>query len=1148
MTLFKEHIQIYKRFQSSINLGLDFNSEEKINEYIPTTDICDVLKRYVNVFLGNSRDYATTLVGPYGKGKSFLLLVLSYLIGHKEKDDTFDALIGKINGVDKELYEMIQSFISKDIHLLPVLVNSNYNDLNQAFLLALNEALTREKLTDIIPTTAYEVCLDLIEKWENSPAEQQLALDKCLEINHINLNELRIGLNEYSQKAYKQFEKLYNCVSIGLSFNPLVNNDIVKTYSEVNHKICEKGYSGMFVIFDEFSKFLEGAGSSLMKELKIVQDMAELCARSSVHEQLHMCCVTHKSIDLYSTSNKSVSFKTVEGRFKEIKFNRSLDENYQMIASAIQKTDYDTFIKQYIDDRHDFYENIKKSQPFRNQTSYDVLLEGCFPLNPMTVFSLIQLSEIVAQNERTLFTFISDTDDNSFNSFIQKTEEGTELFNVDKIYDYFSPLLRKEESNNIRNIWYRSESTLSKIEDPQKKKVIKALAVILMINDINRFAPNLENIALSVDLSQVVVNSIVDELLKDHYLRTSQVTNLITFGSTNSRKIEEQINVILKTKSKNLSVESVLEEIDDKKYVLPRKYNEQNKITRFYRNLYLTEEQFMKLISFDTLKENSFCDGLIINVLKKEYSTDQIFARLNEMNDPCVIVKAPANELEPYFFDLVYRYAALKVLKQDRVDDEIISGEVELLLEEVKEDIQQVINQYFYEEYEFHSAITSKKSFNDLLSSIMENVYTKHLVFNYELVNKNTVSTQYQKSVINVMNWLMNGSKETEFNYSETSPEQSIRMAIIDQMTPQEDARQIVDEMKAYIISSEGRKLDVQKMYENYLNPPYGLRKGLIPIFIAMAISELSDNVILYFKDSEIDLNASNINKAVTTKGAYRISIAKGSNGQSSYLKAMLEALDVEQTGNFRNDTKLLCEKYREFFVGLPSIIRYCKSSDNYLNILPEILDYRDQFMSFNLNPYECVYTKALRYFRTDSYQVVEVAMKLFIETWQSYIQDYKDKIVTFLKAKININDETSLRMGMGDAIKNLIGEESVILNETDMRIMDTVSKMSYENFEAIDQLSVAAFNTHIDDWNFDRSDDLVQTLYTFMNRLKVATKVDASSTTLHDIINTSNSFETTPMGELMKNSLETVFDEFGDSVSAEEKVAILAELINKLM
>ena len=164
MTLYKEHIQINKRFQTSINLGLDLNSEEKIHEYIPTTDICDVLKRYIAVMLGNSKDYATTLVGPYGKGKSFLLLVLSYLTGQRRRDDVYEELIMKIKDVDSELYEMIQTLVKKDLRMMIVLVNSNYNDLNQAFLLALNQALTSENMTDIIPTTAFEICLDLIKK------------------------------------------------------------------------------------------------------------------------------------------------------------------------------------------------------------------------------------------------------------------------------------------------------------------------------------------------------------------------------------------------------------------------------------------------------------------------------------------------------------------------------------------------------------------------------------------------------------------------------------------------------------------------------------------------------------------------------------------------------------------------------------------------------------------------------------------------------------------------------------------------------------------------------------------------------------------------------------------------------------------------
>ena len=82
MIMYSKYFEINKNFQSSVNLELDLENEQKIYEYVPTNDICDVLKRYIKAALGKSKDRATTLVGPYGKGKSFLLLILSYNICH----------------------------------------------------------------------------------------------------------------------------------------------------------------------------------------------------------------------------------------------------------------------------------------------------------------------------------------------------------------------------------------------------------------------------------------------------------------------------------------------------------------------------------------------------------------------------------------------------------------------------------------------------------------------------------------------------------------------------------------------------------------------------------------------------------------------------------------------------------------------------------------------------------------------------------------------------------------------------------------------------------------------------------------------------------------------------------------------------------
>ena len=50
---------------------------------------------------------------------------------------------------------------------MPVIISSSYNDLDQAFLVALNEAIKRANLTELIPDTFYSRALENIQSWKN---------------------------------------------------------------------------------------------------------------------------------------------------------------------------------------------------------------------------------------------------------------------------------------------------------------------------------------------------------------------------------------------------------------------------------------------------------------------------------------------------------------------------------------------------------------------------------------------------------------------------------------------------------------------------------------------------------------------------------------------------------------------------------------------------------------------------------------------------------------------------------------------------------------------------------------------------------------------------------------------------------------------
>ena len=195
---YSDLLSINKNFQYSVNIDFDLNDPKKIEQYIPTRDVCDVLKVYVRSLLGYEKDKATTLVGPYGKGKSFLILVLLYIASVKA-NDTLKSLIDRIRVIDGELANYIFELKEKNRKFLPVIINSNYDDISQSFLLALNDALIREGLDKIVPNTVFDVCLEMIDKWEKDPELSIKTLEKCLDVNKINLKQLRKGLSAYTK-------------------------------------------------------------------------------------------------------------------------------------------------------------------------------------------------------------------------------------------------------------------------------------------------------------------------------------------------------------------------------------------------------------------------------------------------------------------------------------------------------------------------------------------------------------------------------------------------------------------------------------------------------------------------------------------------------------------------------------------------------------------------------------------------------------------------------------------------------------------------------------------------------------------------------------------------------------------------------------
>ena len=114
LMILRDVIKIDERFQTSVNIRFDIDKINKVDEFIPVKSTLAVLEEYLESIFEKKDNKATLLVGPYGKGKSHLLLVLLALLQNRD-DRNWQSSIKKFyNKVNKQ-NKRVADCINKNI-------------------------------------------------------------------------------------------------------------------------------------------------------------------------------------------------------------------------------------------------------------------------------------------------------------------------------------------------------------------------------------------------------------------------------------------------------------------------------------------------------------------------------------------------------------------------------------------------------------------------------------------------------------------------------------------------------------------------------------------------------------------------------------------------------------------------------------------------------------------------------------------------------------------------------------------------------------------------------------------------------------------------------------------------------------------------
>lgn len=1193
---YSELIQISQGFQASVNLEYDLNKIEKVCGYIPTDQSVKILDAFLRSYYYNSepRNRATVLVGPYGRGKSHLLLVLAALTSLDlrivdENDSTrirqiqYD-LCDKIARVNAETGALAREIVDSNIRTLPVIVNSNTTDINQAFLVAISDALRKAGLDNLLPSTYFEEALPVIDKWETSFQQMYAQLCEELKKYKTTVADLKVGLRQYDQSAYDLFCKCHTSIT-SADFNPLINMDVVKLYQSMAHALQEQqtGYCGITVIFDEFSKFLEAnLDKSKMLNFKIIQDMAEAATRSGKN-QLHFTCITHKEILDYSTSD---SFKTVEGRFRKLRFVASSEQSYELISNALEKQPaYTAFQERYADE---FSEVATESarltlfQDLSEEAYQQRLVYGCFPLAPLTAYALLRISELVGQNERTLFTFLTQNESYSLGKFLGEDIEGFHVMTVEYIYGYFEELFKKEVFNTrVHSIWAKTDAALRQVTDKDQRKILMAIAIIQMI-DIDQMKATPAHIKATLMMAEEIFAPSIKNLLKMQILTQKDSSEYALLTATGV-SVQNAVDNYVKTKLPRINVCEVLGKACDLGFVLPRAYNDNYGMTRCFRNIYMDASVLIQYSHGKQLFEEYPHDGLVIHVVcHQEEQQASVMDKLKVfVGTPqivlCLTTRVFTHEL------LLKRYEAAAKLcdTQEANTDPRYKEELELYMDDLRRRIHSVVEELYgpssvnsvFANCNGEIQVRHQVDLNRAISSVCAECYSMTPVVNNEMVNKRNLNTQNTKARDLVVGWILRDTEGEEIPcIPGYGPEVSIFKSAfqykgLHKATVVDDVglNAVLKIISEFIDSCGNECGNFADLYKTLTAPPYGMRRGIIPLYIAYAMRQNKQNVILYFKGKEVELSAATLSHLNLNPENYQILLEKGVTEQICYLDE-LEKLFKPDSKHQNTSINRIYQIVRDMQNWIRAFPEYTKKHKIYLaggeeqRVSGAVEALRSELMRFDVNARDLLFHVLPQRMNTGEdltrcFEEIKEA-KIHLDT---HISVFRTALIQRLTDLFIPNYEGSFATAVRKWYDDLPLTTKQHLFDADTNaLLKAISKQtSYDDEKMLDDLVYAVAVIAIDDWN-DRQQKLfvanISESVAKVNGFQAKTTHTAQDGTLSvsvDGMHIDKVFSTeaiTPLGKTMLNNLRSIFDDYNNALEPEEQLAILAKLIGEII
>ena len=845
------HLLEADHFLRSINLCYDADDSKRIAHFHPTTKSVTLLR----ALLGYENERSFFVVAPYGSGKSINITYALHLIENRAASQEELKIIEKrMYLVSPEILSIIKKRRQKKSHGLVIAIHGHNSNLPQTLKEATLAAMKRHRLG------------------RQSRSIQEMTCN--------NIQEAILLLRKTREK----------CISAG--------------FDRIN------------ILWDEFGRHLEALTNyGHSADLADIQLVAEYASRSS-KIPIIFTLTLHQNLLYYAgqmvQSARSEWIK-ISGRFKTLQYIDDSKEIYRLISEVVEANRGEISLPTKKKSRG-FAKLFKQELGLFTDFSLEELSElfiKAYPLDPMAIYLLPRVSARVAQNERTMFTFLYAT----------PTEN---LVNVASLFDYFSESMRADTAvGGTYKQWLETQSALNKIDGDNKLvEAIKTICLLSLGISGERASANRQMVTAALqgygqkeDWAKVLRVLVKKKLLI--YRKHNDEVSIWHGTDANLRqRLEEEKE---RHRQSFRLIPFLFSEASPVSWK-PIQYNTQYGICRYWTGEYIASHDFSKCLSghFD-VNIPIGCDGKIYYLIAEDNQQLEEALKIAKkiLVDKQAIVAIPKEPVE--IFEAALEVWCLNQMQSNAdltASDPLVLPEIQQMSDDSRSHLQRLIDlltipnpngpKWFYGGKKLHVSSTSK--FRKQLSEITKQVFDKTPIIHNEMIVRKKPSSTIINSRKKLLRSILECHGEKNLRIQGRFPDYSMFRTILlhtglyekiepkncwdyvssDRVEHNKGLASVWQKIEKFFSEPQEKPKEPKVLFDELKSPPHGLRDGILPILFAAGLKAFAHVVSLKCKGEYVtDILPTVIEDLCKNPASYQLIVLGLDKAKLSYLRKL---------------------------------------------------------------------------------------------------------------------------------------------------------------------------------------------------------------------------------------------------------------------